>query len=261
MLIDLRCPGCEHQFEYSGRFPVLLSRDAKFHVYRQIAETYDAIYLQDSNIWESQGRTPEFVQYFSGLLGEFPAKRFLEIGCGEGRLLAAVSANEKFGTDLSIQALEETDARTAAELCVALGERLPFGDGSFDLATSVGVMEHFLDAEAASREVLRVLRNGGRYVALIHVHMTFWQSFRQKIAEYVYPRPRPIRLVTWLRRKLIRPVHQPIQNRFTLTQAKLCLEQSGFVVLKVIHKSNDPAAPLIGPHVVIYICQKPLSVT
>ena len=67
-LIDLRCSRCGHQYEYSDEFPVLLSNDAHFRLSRQIASTYDSIYSQHSSVWEDQGRTQEFIQFFARLL-------------------------------------------------------------------------------------------------------------------------------------------------------------------------------------------------
>ncbi len=178
------------------------------------------------------------------------------MGCGEGLLLGAISAEEKYGTELSVQALAKTKARTKAQLCLALGERLPFADGIFDVVTSVGVMEHFIDDRAATREIHRSLRDTGHYVVLIHVHLTAWQSLKQKVSEYVFPRPRPIRLFKWLIGKFYRPIRQPVQNNYTVATAKACLEECGFVVKEVIHKLNTPDVPLIGPHVVIFVCEK-----
>ncbi len=93
------------QYGYSEQFPVLLPRDARFDAAREIAGAYDSIYTGRSDVWEDQGRTPELIRYFATLLVEFSPRRILEVGCGEGALLAAVQADEKFGTDLSAQAL------------------------------------------------------------------------------------------------------------------------------------------------------------
>jgi SAM-dependent methyltransferase len=255
-LVDLRCSPCAHQFALSMGFPVLLSNDVRFKSSRELVDTYDSIYAQHSNVWENQGRTPEFIQYFSGLLGQFPARRMLEVGCGEGVLLAAIAADEKHGTELSVKALKKTVEKAQARLAIAIGERLPYRDGYFDLIASVGVMEHFLDDHAASGEICRVLEDGGHYVVLIHEHLSAWQSLRQKISEYVYPQPHPIRLARWLIGKIHRPISQPVQNKFTMAGAKACLERSGFTVTQMIHKKNTPGAPLIGPHVIIFVCRK-----
>ena len=57
--------------------------------------------------------------------------------------------------------------------------------------------------------------------------------------------------------KFYEPIREPVQNRYTIEDARTCLERSGLTVTDVIHTGNTPAAPLIGPHVIIYVCQKP----
>src|SRR5262249_41588859 len=47
----------------------------------------------------------------------------------------------------------------------ALVEKLPFEDSSFDLAISNGVLNLVPDKDAAFREIARVLRSGGNFVA------------------------------------------------------------------------------------------------
>lgn len=251
-----RCTRCQHSYTLSNGFPVLLPKDTPFSGAMEAVEAYEDIYTHHSNVWENQGRTPEFLTYFSGLLREHSKGRLLEVGCGEGLLLSQINAEQKVGTELSVQALVKTQARTAAQLCIALGEHLPFADGSFDLVTSVGVMEHFIDDRAASAEIRRVLRDQGHYVMLIHVHLTAWQRAQQKVAEYLFPRPRPLRLLKWLVGKFYKPVHQPVQNTYTIETATACLQAAGLRVQKLIHRQNSPAAPLIGPHVVIFVCEK-----
>jgi demethylmenaquinone methyltransferase/2-methoxy-6-polyprenyl-1,4-benzoquinol methylase len=46
------------------------------------------------------------------------------------------------------------------------GQALPFGDGAFDAVTSAFVLRNFADIDAAYREMARVVKPGGRVVAL-----------------------------------------------------------------------------------------------
>lgn len=107
----------------------------------------------------------------------------LDLGCGAGfdALVAAqlVGASGRVaGIDLSPAMLEVADAGRAelgfrqVEFRVASVEALPFPDPSFDVALSNGVLNLIPDKPAALREVLRVLRPGGRLqacdIGLVH---------------------------------------------------------------------------------------------
>jgi ubiquinone/menaquinone biosynthesis C-methylase UbiE len=255
-LEDLKCPSCIVQFDRADGFPVLLSRDPRFQSATHIGTVYDDIYANRAGVWEDQGRTPEFIAFFSDMLGKFSNGRILEVGCGEGFLLSRIQGREKFAIDLSTQALRRASERAQAEFCAALAERLPFTTEFFDLVTSVGVMEHFLDDRAATKETWRVLSRGGHYVVLIHVHLSVSARVSQKIREYVYPHPHLIGFAKWISSKVIRPISQPIQRPYTRQTVQACLEESGFVVDEIISTKTSPKAPLIGPHVLIFVARK-----
>jgi SAM-dependent methyltransferase len=267
-LQELYCPRCARQFEQTDGFPVLFSRDPRFAPAAHIGSAYDGIYAAQTNVWGEQGRTPEFLDFFSGLVNRLSPQRFLEIGCGEGFLLARVSAAEKYAIDLSAKALGAARAKTPARLSLASAESLPLPSSHFDVVASVGVMEHFLDDRAVAREVSRVLKPGGHYIALVHVDLTSWDRLRFNLRRFVLPRPRPVelarRVVGKLRAKLGRRSareqrslpKQPIQNRYSIASAKASIEGGGLTILDVLHTGRDPGLPLVGPYVVIYVARK-----
>jgi SAM-dependent methyltransferase len=255
------CKECRCEYSRVDGIPVLLSKDRRFQDALKIAAAYDSIYEHHRNPWENQGKPPQFFEYFSSLLSRFQYRRFLEIGCGEGHLLASLNAGEKFAVDLSAQAIKVARSKTQAHVSIALAERLPFPAEYFDLIASVGTMEHFLDINDATREITRVLKPGGHYVALTHVDLSFLERLGVKVSEYVFPRPRPVRFARWLRSRLnfsTRPafIKQPIQNRYSRRGAKALIEHNALKVIDVIHTGRFPQIPLMGPWVVIYIAQK-----
>jgi ubiquinone/menaquinone biosynthesis C-methylase UbiE len=255
-LENLKCPSCKEQFDRKEGFPVLLSRDSRFQSGARIGTVYDDIYSNRASVWEDQGRTPEFITFFSALLERISNGRVLEVGCGEGFLLSTIRGKEKFAIDLSTEALRKASGRAQAEFCAALAERLPFASEYFDLVTSVGVMEHFLDDREATKEICRVLRREGHYVVLIHVHLSVQERISQKIREYIYPRMRPVAFTRWISSKFIRPIAQPIQRPYTRQTVQACLEVCGFAVEDIVSTNTHPHAPLIGPHVLIFVARK-----
>lgn len=57
------------------------------------------------------------------------------------------------------------EARLPIEVVEEVSERLPFGDGTFDVVFARAVLHHTRDLESACREMFRVLRPGGILVA------------------------------------------------------------------------------------------------
>jgi ubiquinone/menaquinone biosynthesis C-methylase UbiE len=105
--------------------------------------------------------------------GGWPYADVLEVGCGTGfftlNLMLAGVIGTAHVTDIS-PGMVRVAERNAAELGlrvegrVADAERLPYDDASFDLVVGHAVLHHVPDVELALREVLRVLRPGGRFV-------------------------------------------------------------------------------------------------
>jgi len=263
-LTHWRCAVCGHEFPCSDGVPRLVSRNPRFEHAAAIASAYDTIYTERSQAWENQGRTPEFIAWFGELLDRFAAARMLEIGCGEGFVLATRREGVRFATDLSVAAIRRARKRADAHFSLALAERLPFAADSFDLVASVGVMEHFLDIGEALAEIRRVLAPGGLYVGLTHVALTPRERLGWIGAQFVFPRLRPLALARWLAPRLRSrlPWHradvpqQPIQNRYTTAGAQAWLACSGFTVEEVLHTRADRSLPLIGPSVVVFVARK-----
>jgi ubiquinone/menaquinone biosynthesis C-methylase UbiE len=221
----------------------------------ELRNIYDEIYSHHEDVWIDQGRSEQFQSYFGKLARSFSTNRVLELGCGEGTLLAALTASQKYGIDPSVHALVRARSRSAAECAVARAEELPFPSGSFDLVIAVGVMEHFEKPDEAAAEVRRVLAPAGHYVVLIHTDQTARDRIALKAREFLYPRPRPVALIKWIRKKIWHPIVQPLRKSYTIDSARRCLERNGLTVKQIITRETQPDAPLAGRHVVILVAQ------
>lgn len=113
---------------------------------------------------------------FRAIAGDegWPYGETLEIGAGTGFFtlnlaLAGVLRGPLHVTDLSpgmVEAAEHNAAEAGLEVAgrVADAESLPYPDDSFDLVIGHAVIHHIPDVEQAFREIIRVLRPGGRFV-------------------------------------------------------------------------------------------------
>jgi SAM-dependent methyltransferase len=79
----------------------------------------------------------------------------------------AVLAEPDYSDVVGLGAIATILKQTAYDVspCAALGERLPFGNGTFDVVYTRQVLHHVPDLEAVCGEVFRVLKPKGMYIA------------------------------------------------------------------------------------------------
>ncbi|MEP6977191.1 MAG: class I SAM-dependent methyltransferase [Thermoleophilia bacterium] len=176
---------------------------------------------------------------FDGLAG----KQVLEVGCGSGiavQLFAEAGADVT-AVDLTPWAVETTRTRLEAfalegTVLEADGEQLPFGDGSFDLVFSWGVIHHTSDMERALGELVRVCRPGGRVVLMLyHRHSLFFISYRA-LARFL---PVARRLGLHFEGARAGEREGLIARHFTRAEVVRLLERAGLVDVRVLPYGAD----------------------
>ena len=125
--------------------------------------------LEAKNVVQERFEVPALVR----LLRLPRGGSILEIGCGRGVALAPLSRlcvpSRLVGVDVDAEALADARRRAAAsgvrvELVRADVRALPFDDDEFDVVVDFGTTYHVARADAALREISRVLRPGGVFV-------------------------------------------------------------------------------------------------
>ena len=105
----------------------------------------------------------------------------LDVGCGGGRTvdrLASIATRGKvYGVDYSeasVATARETNERAITEGRVDIEQasvsRLPFPDATFDLVTAVETHYYWPDLPRDVREVMRVLKRGGRFLIIAETY-------------------------------------------------------------------------------------------
>jgi SAM-dependent methyltransferase len=101
-------------------------------------------------------------------VAEVEPRSVLEVGCGRGELaerLADELAADVIALDQSERMVELTRAR-GIDAVVGDVEALPFADETFGCAVAAWMLYHVPDVDLALAELARVLRPGGRLVAV-----------------------------------------------------------------------------------------------
>jgi 2-polyprenyl-3-methyl-5-hydroxy-6-metoxy-1,4-benzoquinol methylase len=138
----------------------------------------------DFHARQAEGRAAQH-GYFSAEVGDHvaaylasmgllqPGARVLDFGCGTGHFLEALAKRqgrlELHGVDFSADSIAETSHRLASRKGFVEARAIqqlpsPWAAGSFDLITSLEVVEHLDDAKLDGflEEAARLLRPGGR---------------------------------------------------------------------------------------------------
>jgi SAM-dependent methyltransferase len=125
------------------------------------APSADAATLgEPSYVWRfGQERRLELIRAYVPLEGKW----ILDVGCGIGTYVKRFRefSTHVYGIDVSVKRLAES---TMPNLLAAAGERLPFGDQTFDVIVFNEVIEHVADDRLAIEDSMRVLRPGGHIV-------------------------------------------------------------------------------------------------
>jgi len=146
----------------------------------------------------------------------WPYAKSLEVGCGTGffslNLRLAGVVDEVHVTDIS-PGMVAAVTRNASTLGLSIegrqadAERLPYDDDTFDLVLGHAVVHHLPDVEQSFREMLRVLRPGGRLV--ICGEPTRWgDAVARRLSRTTWWLTTRATRLPWLRRTWARPAEE-----------------------------------------------------
>lgn len=139
-------------------------------------EFYPAYYALEGRHWWFVGRRAIFLRLLDEHAPGAGPLDVLDFGCGTGAFLPYL---ERFGRVQAVDGDEDAVAfchqRGRKEvLTVPARAALPFADATFDLVTTLDVIEHIDDDVAALRELHRVMRPGGLLLVAVPAFMFLW---------------------------------------------------------------------------------------
>jgi 2-polyprenyl-6-hydroxyphenyl methylase/3-demethylubiquinone-9 3-methyltransferase len=114
---------------------------------------------------------PARLRFFDPLVGGWPGRTVLDLGCGGGFMAEAMAEKgaRVTGVDPAKAALEAARRHAAAaglaiDYVEGVGEALPLPDAAFDIVVSCDSLEHVSDLGQVLDEVARVLKPGGLFL-------------------------------------------------------------------------------------------------
>lgn len=126
-------------------------------------------------------RPLEAYEIFTSIIDPEKDSKHLDIACGLGLLLKAVSSKTSniYGIDLSDQAIKmASEYIPEANLSQGNAEELPYEDRTFDSISCIGSLERMLDREKVLKEQRRVGKGNAKFCYMVRNSEHFiWRYF------------------------------------------------------------------------------------
>jgi SAM-dependent methyltransferase len=202
----VRCRACQTLFDHRAGVYNLLPTQLD-----PAKRGEDTVYVDEGEELRKVGGRPwrhilgrhqvlQVIRYDRQIVDMFPEGRFLEIGggtCFGAAIYKSIHPQSPvYASDVSPSTLRNA-AIPASRMfphapdvfCAADAERLPFQDESFDAVFAMTMIHHLPEPHRLLQEVRRILRTGGRFVAVdhsvpAHFRWLFDRTAGQRAAEH-----------------------------------------------------------------------------
>lgn len=156
-------------------------------------EEYERMYRFEDTYWWFVARRHLIVSLLDSFYSREGRLNILDVGCGTGAMLDELASfGNVTGADFAPEALAFCRARgDHYPLARADVRRLPFASNSFDVVTAMDIVEHIDDDKAATSEIFRVLRPGGRLFVTVPAFPSLWSEHDEALhhhRRYTAPR-------------------------------------------------------------------------
>jgi SAM-dependent methyltransferase len=197
-------------------------------------ETEDRLRARKAIYDEATGTDARDVAFDA--VSETGPTRVIEVGCGEGELAARIQSElgvEVVALDQSARMVELSRER-GVDARVGDVQELRFEDGSFDVAVAAWMLFHVADLDRGISELARVLRPGGRLVAVTNYEDHLIELFDHAGAERFQLTFRGENGAAWLDRHFDHVERRDAMGTVALREAEL---------IRAYLRSSDRLAP------------------
>lgn len=160
---------CKTPLGFEDDIPIFSNSDRYVANYQKIAADHiAAISPSSSNPFIADDLWKQLDESTRQLVRKYTKKgdRVLDVGVGLGRVLGPLRNLSRYGIDLSTDYLKMARAE-GIKVALSKIEDMPFVDECFDMVLLTDVLEHVLDLNFCTKEILRVLRPGGVLVVRV----------------------------------------------------------------------------------------------
>jgi SAM-dependent methyltransferase len=206
---------------------------------------------------------PDAREVAFGAVAEVRPRRVLEVGCGPGEASERIAQElgaEVVAVDISARMVELARAR-GVDARVGDVQALAFDDGSFDCALAAWVLFHAADLDRALAALARVLRPGGRLVAVTNSgrHLAeLWELVGGEQANLSFRRENGDEL---LRRHFARVERRDVESRVTIREAAavrryLGSSERGKPLVSAVPELSEPL--VVGSRNAVFVAETAL---
>src|SRR3989344_5090173 len=112
-----------------------------------------------------------FIQKYSSA-----GSKLFDFGCGSGYLIGELQGlgYNAHGADFEKEAIDYGFDHSVRNLKLAIGDKIDYLDGTFDLVTTFDVLEHLENERPTVAELVRVLKPGGKIIVTVPAYEWLW---------------------------------------------------------------------------------------